>query len=334
MRFAYDDQIAAQPAAVAALLGRSDVPALDPTRPVVLTGMGTSLHACRVAAAWIMLLTEGAVRAQAVEAHELALALPLRADDQVVVVSHRGTKMFPGAALARARAAGARTVAVVGQGAPEPVADCVLRTCADERAFTHTVSYLCALATLGQIVARLCGAAGAPLERALFEVPAALRETLSAPAPIAVAGRLARRQPILVTGFGLDAITAAEAALKIKEGTYQWAEGMSVEMALHGPISALGPGLGALSFTPAADDGGRTALLRKALADLGVVSVTVGEGAEGLPFARADPLVRPLVAIVPVQRLVAEIARAVGANPDTIHDEIDPWKTVAGWLKL
>jgi glucosamine--fructose-6-phosphate aminotransferase (isomerizing) len=66
--FAYDEQLAAIPAVVGELLARPEHPVLDPRRPIVLTGIGTSLHAARVAADWVSQLTGGRVRAVAVDA--------------------------------------------------------------------------------------------------------------------------------------------------------------------------------------------------------------------------------------------------------------------------
>src|SRR3989442_10293565 len=100
MRFRFDDQVASQPDAVAALLDARDVPRLDPARPLIFAGLGTSLHACFVAAMWLWKLSGGALRGQAVDAHELLARLPLRRDDQVVVVTHKSTRGFPGQALA------------------------------------------------------------------------------------------------------------------------------------------------------------------------------------------------------------------------------------------
>jgi len=340
--FALDDQIASQPEALRALRAGIDAPVLDPERPVLFSGIGTSLHACRVAAAWTAALTGGALRPIAVDAHDLALDAPLTPRDQVVVVSHRGTKRFPNAVLARARALGAATVAIVGQGAPAVTADSVVRTCPDERAGTHTVSYLTALAALGRIVAGLIGptAASAEFASALVTAPDAVARTLALPAPVEAARRLSGREPLLLAGVGLDTITAQEAALKLKEGTYTWAEGLGVEFALHGPPAALRAGMGAITITPAADtsDGGRTQALRGLLHDLGVVALTCGDGSvsadEDLPFVPVPPLLRPFVAIVPLQRLTAELARLAGTNPDAIHRDIEPWASAMGRVTL
>ena len=127
--------------------------------------------------------------------------------------------------------------------------------------------------------------------------------------------RLAGKDPLLVTGFGLDAIAAAEAALKLKEATFQWAEGLSVEQALHGPQAALHPRMGAVLFNPDDDDGGRTARLRE-------LCVTVGVEVVDIRVARCSEAVRPLVSIVPAQRLAAEIARLTGGDPDRSRNPV------------
>ena len=333
MRFALDDQIAAQPDEVARLLD-VEAPGLSAERPLLFTGIGTSLHAARVAAAWVWLLFDGRVRATAVDAHDLALSYPMTARDQVVVISHRGYKRFPRAVLDKARAAGAATVAVVGADAPDQNAEIVLRTCANETAGTFTVSYLSSLAVLAKLVARLDGPNTDRFTRALDELPAALRRTVDAPAPVAVARHCADGEPLLLTGFDLDAITAAEAALKIKEGARLWTGAMSTEFSLHGTPAAFKTGMNVISLTPGTDDQGRTATLRGLLAELGSNVVTCGDTADDLWFARTDPWLRPFTSIVPLQRLTAELARVRGTDPDTLHGDVEPWRSAMTKLEL
>lgn len=292
MSFVFDEQIASQPDAVQAVLDRPAPPLLDLAQPLIFAGLGTSLHAARVAAAW------AGFPAQALDAHELALRLPIPRGTQVIVVTHGGKGPFAAAVLRKAREAGARTFAVVGEGAPEPAADVVLRTCAQERAETHTVSYLTALAVLGRM-----------LGVQLSEAPRLLREALALPAPLDHARLLASCGKLLVTGFGLDAIAAAEAALKLKEATFKWAEGLAVEQALHGPHAALRSGMGAILIPPARDDGGRTQALR-AVCEKRKVAVVEPQ------IPQCDEPLRPLIAAVPLQRLTAEIARLCGGDPD------------------
>jgi glucosamine--fructose-6-phosphate aminotransferase (isomerizing) len=333
-QFAFDHQVAGQANAVAEALRSVEPPALDSERPLLFAGIGTSLHACRVAAYWTAELTGGRLRPVALEAHELALHGQLHPGDQIVVVSHRGTKRFPNELLARAREAGATTVAVTGWGAANPAADFVLRTCPDERAGTHSVSYLTALAVLGKLVARLLGGEAAAFAKALDAVPLAIAETLAEPAPTEAAERLDNRGPILVTGFGIDEITAEEAALKLKEGTYLWAEGMSQEFALHGTPAVFEPRAAALLITPGREDGGRFPELRSLLLELGLEVITCGTGVADLHFAEVDYLLRPLVAIVPLQKLVGELARRRGSNPDAIRGDEAPWSTAVPKVRL
>jgi len=287
-----------------------------------------------VAAYWTSELSQGRLRPLAVEAHELALHGQIRSEDQLVVVSHRGTKRFPRELLARARAAGASTVAVSGRGAAQPGGDIVLRTGADELASTHSVSYLTALAVLGQLVAQLVGPQGAGFASALAGVPEAIRRTLALPAPTQIPRRLINREPILVTGFGIDEITADEAALKIKEGCYLWAEGMSEELALHGTPAVFEPRMAAVLIAPGRDDGGRERELRGLLHQLGLEVVTCGPEGSDLPFAAVDYLLRPFVAIIPLQRLVAEMARGRGSNPDLTRADVEPWASAIPTIKL
>jgi len=289
VRFLYDEQIESQPDAVQAVLGRS-TPRLDRSRFLLFSGQGSSLHAARVAAAL------AGYPARAVEAHELAIRVAIPAGTQVVAISHSGGG-FTAAVLEKARAAGARTFAVCGE-AVRLEAEVLVPTCAPERAQTHSVSYLTALAALGQM-----------LELDLKEAPRLLRDALAGPRPLDEASRLAGKDPLLVAGFGLDAIAASEAALKLKEATFKWAEGMAVEQALHGPQAALRAGMGAVLFPPAQDDGGRTERLRELCPRLGVEVVE-------LRVPACSEALRPLLSIVPAQRLAAEVARLTGGDPD------------------
>jgi len=333
-KFAFDDQVASQGQAVAVTLGSVEVPTLDRDRPLLFTGIGTSLHACRVAAYWVAELSGGRLRPAAIEAQDLALHGDVRPGDQIVVVSHRGTKRYPNEVLTRAKEAGASTVTITGLGNPDPAGDVVLRTCADETAGTHSVSYLTALAVLGKLVARMLGSDASGFADALDGVPQAIAATLAIPAPTEVPKRLINREPILITGHGIDEVTAEEAALKFKEGTYLWAEGMSQELAFHGTPAVLEPRMAAILIAPGREDGGRYLELQSLLLELGLVVLTCGTGDTDLPFTEVAYLLRPMLAIVPLQRLVAELARRRGSNPDKIRGDVEPWASAIPKVRL
>jgi len=284
------------------------------------------------------MLSRGRVRAYAIDAHELALTEGVTAADQVVVVSHRGTKQRPNEVLRAARDAGAYAVAVTGHGPAAPEADVVLRTVEQERASTHTVSYTAALAVLGRIVAALLAEDGEPLLSALRAAPDAVRRTLDLPIAASAVEPLTAADPphALVAGSGLDALTAREAALKLKEGTYRWAEGMGAEFALHGTPAVFGPSTTGYVVRPAHDDAGRARELTDVLTAVGARVVVAGEEAAGvdLPFAPVPVLARPLVAIVPFQRLVSAVAVEVGSNPDRTRTEAEPWASAVQAVRL
>jgi glucosamine--fructose-6-phosphate aminotransferase (isomerizing) len=333
-KFNLDRQIASAPEAMRKILA-VEVPELDHGRPIILTGIGTSLHAARVAAGWISMLTDGKTRAQVLDAHDVGTWVPLQPDDQVSVISHRGTKIFPTAALARARAAGASTMAIVGQTAPNQDADHTLRTCANETAGTFTVSYLSSLAVLARLAAQFDASADQAFSDAIEALPDAVQKTIHLGNPAAAAAALNAAETLLIVGFGLDLPTAQEAALKIKEGAWLWTEAMSPEFALHGTPASFHPGLAAAVIEPGEPDGGRTEILRSVLDQLGIRTLLVSERLDvELAFVSPHPLLRPVTSIVPFQRLTAELARLRGTDPDTMHGNREPWRAVMTGVRL
>src|ERR1044071_5800293 len=142
-------------------------------------------------------------------------------------------------------------------------------------------------------------------------MPPSLRSTLELKRPVDVAAACADTEPLLIVGFDLDAITAAEAALKIMEGSHLWADAMSTEFSLHGTPAVFRPGMNFITITPGIGDQGRTSTLRTLLAQLGANVWTCGSAGEQLGFAPSDPWMRPFTSILPFQRLTAELARIV-----------------------
>jgi glutamine---fructose-6-phosphate transaminase (isomerizing) len=338
-RFAYDDQLASMPAVVDDILARAEWPRLDMARPILFAGIGTSLHAARVAADWVAQLAGGQVRAFGVDAHDLGSgALPLRPEDQVVVISHRGKKVYPNASLRRARALGCLTISIVGEAAPEQEAAHTIRTCANETAGTFSVSYLASLAALLRIILASLPDESAAIERALPKLPDAIALTLKLSPEAKLVKAIAGAAPLLITGFASDLVTAQEAALKIKEGAWLWTEAMSPEFAIHGTPASFHAGMSAIVMLPASDDGGRTELLIDILKRLGLKTVaTCGpvEASADLPFAApAHPLLRPFLSILPFHLLTAELARLLKTDPDTLHGHREPWKGIMTGLTL
>jgi glucosamine--fructose-6-phosphate aminotransferase (isomerizing) len=226
-------------------------------------------------------------------------------------------------------------MAIVGQTAPNQDADHTLRTCANETAGTFTVSYLSSLAVLARLAAQFDASADQAFSDAIEALPDAVQKTIHLGNPAAAAAALNAAETLLIVGFGLDLPTAQEAALKIKEGAWQWTEAMSPEFALHGTPASFHPGLAAAVIEPGEPDGGRTEILRSVLDQLGIRTLLVSERLDvELAFVSPHPLLRPVTSIVPFQRLTAELARLRGTDPDTMHGNREPWRAVMTGVRL
>lgn len=331
---AYHSQIMSQPAAVARALEQTNAPALDPNRPIVFTGVGSSLHACMTAADWVVAITDGKIRPTVIDALELALAGGVRPNEQFVVVSHRGNKRFTNDLIAQAAEVGASTIMVTGNKVADPAGDVVLRTSDDDAASAHTVSYTSALAVLGKLVTTLGGPRAEELDLALKQVPQAIQETLDLPEAGSVADRLAGVEPVLVAGSGIDAPCAEEIALKHKESTFLWAEAIGVELALHGTPASFRSNMAGLILRPEHDDHGRAKELGDFLRTLGAPVFEVAAGDGDVPFAPVPLLARPLVSVVALQRLVGAVADRVSGDPDGTRESQEPWATAIARVNL
>ena len=292
------ETMAAQPDVLRRLL--EDQRGLDPSakrlagRRVLVVGTGTSWHAANQGAWWLRM---AGVDAWAVPAVDAAAGNPLPGEgDALLLLSHRGTKLYTSEVLARARAAGVPTVVVSKRGNP----DADLETVPEEKSAAFTASHLAALIRVAQLAERLGASLGA-----LEDVPDA------------VAGELARgpvgvKPPTRLlefAGVGINAWTAAEGALKIRETALVATEGLACESILHGPAVALG----ADDALVCLDSGVGSDRLKQ------LAGVVRAQGATVYEFSRPDLgealSIFPLTVIV--QKIAAEGAEARGTNPDS-----------------
>jgi glutamine---fructose-6-phosphate transaminase (isomerizing) len=294
LRRLLDDRAGVE-AAAAALRGRR----------IFLVGTGTSWHAANQGA---HLLRVAGVEAWAVQAADAALDGPRpTTEDGLILLSHRGTKRYTRDVLARARQEGGVCVVISGQGAPG--AD--LETVPQETSSAFTASHLGALLRLAQLAVAL----GADLGD-LAAVPDAVEDALGSP--------LAVRPPargLEFVGGGINQWTAAEGALKVRETSKIFTEGLSVEQLLHGPAVALGP-----KDTLVSLDGGGLHSLR--LAELTALVRAYGTTVHEISAPDlGEPLsIFPLT--VTVQRVALECAEALGSDPDSFGRD-DPVRRAA-----
>src|SRR6202451_1380878 len=152
---------------------------------ITFVGIGTSLHAARIAQSWMRELSSGRLLTHAEQSFELVHhPIAFTADDAVIVITHTGTTTASVEALRMARAVGALTVAITGEMSGEGVrsADFQIETCEQEVAFAYTKSYTTALAALAILIARLVERrkllADGHSHKQLAEVPRLMREAL------------------------------------------------------------------------------------------------------------------------------------------------------------
>ena len=296
--------IASQPDVLRRTLQVDIDPAVERLRGcqrVLLIGTGTSHHAAQLGA---LALARAGVDARSFEAAAYAhWPVDPRPGDGLVVISHTGETAFALAARERGRAAGVPVVALTAQGAGW---DGALEVAPREAAETYTQSYLASLLTLFRLAAAL---GASDLDGQLEEVPDRVAGALSDPQPDAV---LLPARLLVLVGAGPCAVTAAEGALKLREGARLPAEGYSAELLLHGSAVPL-------------DERDALVLVGSELDPHGIVAL-VGEAArrEGIALHRLatreglDPLLSQLPLTVLVQRLALRLAQERGCDGDTV----------------
>jgi glutamine---fructose-6-phosphate transaminase (isomerizing) len=268
-------------------------------RRVLVVGTGTSWHAANQGA-WCLRMA--GVDAWAVPAADAVAGHPFPGDDDaLLLLSHRGTKLYTSEVLARARAAGIPTVVVSKRGNP----DADLETVPEETSAAFTASHLGALMRVAQLAQHLGASLGS-----LDDVPDAVaRELAHGPAGVSPPRRL-----IEFAGVGINAWTAAEGALKIRETALVASEGLACESILHGPAVALGAGDSVVCL-----DGGTQPDRLTQLAD-----IARAQGAEVHEFSR--PELGEVLSMFPltviVQKIAVEAAETLGTNPDSFGRDL------------
>jgi fructoselysine-6-P-deglycase FrlB-like protein len=355
------DRILARHEAVgspAAELARTIRRTIRAGEPIIVTGCGTSEHGAlgvsellREAIGASELRAPGSSAIQlpvAAQAFELALDPP--AAGLVIGISHEGGTVATNAALANARAAGART-AIVTASDRSPgagLADLVVETEEIDQSWCHTIGYLSPLVAGVAIGAHL---AKRPIGTALRDgVRAALQAGLDrASIAEAVAERLANARPILVIGSGADRVAGRELALKVEEGTWIPSAYRDLETFLHGHLAATDETTGLILILTDRDRRAErlaraTGALRAAREiGLDAAAILTADAAAELPtdltpagrvvVPEAPSLPAPAAALLgtltALQLVTERIARVRGVDPDPIHRDVDRYRVAA-----
>lgn len=339
--------IHAQPGAVRALLADWDGPAqaaerLAQTGRILLAGIGTSFHAASVGE---YLLRLAGADAWALRSFEFVnYPRPLRSDDGVIVISHRGSKHYGNRAVQRAVKAGVATIGITGKNSKMQGVDMLLQTVEQDPSSAHSISYVAALTRLAQVAARLATLNGHAqvaqrLEQDLAQLPALMENILAREDDVRDIAQeaVAHQRRIYFMGAGPNAVTAPEGALKAKEAAYVTAEGFELEQAIHGPQVAFEKPDLLIPISVKGPAQERVAGLLLALGEIGARVWLIGEA----PAAQTNQLLSregwqrfgvcdgvelleeltPLLTVLPLQLLADFLAAARGTDADGFRKE-------------
>ena len=298
------DAVRDQPGAIARVLEEEARPVADlamslsGAERIHVVGIGTSWHAALVGEHVLRTVTgRGDVRAW--NSFEFCEHPPtLSGADAVIVLSHRGTKLYSVQALEMAKAAGARTAVVtaLGSQARTDLADTVLRTCPEERSSAFTISHTTAMTVLSMLAVEIGTISkrteALELSPHMKSLPELVASALDTEADVKRwAKKLAGAERLYFAGWGANSSTAYEVALKIKETSYVMAEGFQLEQYLHGPYVATHPGCVATFVSPPSRGRDRARTILGAAKTVGAGTAIIAERGDDTLADLADTVI-------------------------------------------
>lgn len=327
--FHMHDMILGQPAFVEETLRRmrtADARSfLGTPRTLVVTGCGTSFHAAMYGAEVLQAALGDRAAVRATHAYDLVNGDPPEGVDVVLGISHSGNTSTTNRALAIARRSGARAMGLCGlpESPMDEVADEVLAIgSTHDRSWANTMSYTTQLTALACLATSAGSGLRSVTAESLAAIPRKMRRALETEDVVRrLARRVAARKRIAFLGSGLEAITALEAALKIRETCSLPASGYHVEQFLHGPFLSIDRDE-SIVMLRSRDDGTRTEEILRGLAAAGSPVTSIGDHAKAdIPLPVVPRPLRPVVSVVPLQFLAYYAALARKANPDIMRSD-------------
>ncbi len=302
---------------------------------VILTGMGTSLHAAMFGASVIESLAR--IPASAENSSELRYRNPvLDPNTLVVAVTQSGETADTLAAMEHARSAGAPLGVVLELEGSQAtgIADFTLPIRAgQEIGVASTKTMIASMTTLLQLAVVLAETQGVidrdqvkSLVESMSELPSLIASTLGLNGQISeLSERLSKFEDLLYLGRGAQLPIALEGALKMKELAYIHAEGYAAGEMKHGVNALLGGDMATVVAAPQND------LYEKMLSNISEVKArggevfaiategdeTIGRVADHVIFVpKSSELLQPFMTLIPMQLLSYRTALALGRDPD------------------
>ncbi len=302
---------------------------------IVLTGCGTALHAAMIGEYILEQLAD--IPTEVEFASEFRHRnTPMTRDTLVFAISQSGETADTLGALRESRRKGYRALGICNN-----VASTIARESdggvymhagpeigvAATKSFTSQVTILMLIGLLLGRMRHLSTSEGTRIIEALEKLPEQITETLELSNKIkAIAQKYVAAPGMLFFGRQFNYPVALEAALKVKEITYLFAEGHPSAELKHGIIALVRPELPSVFIAP--DDG----VLSKNLNNIEqvrarkgpVIAITSGNGAERLSAVADDIItvpttldcISPILTVIPLQLLAYHLAVELGHDVD------------------
>jgi glucosamine--fructose-6-phosphate aminotransferase (isomerizing) len=213
------------------------------------------------------------------------------------------------------KATDARTIMITARPEAPTGADLTIATPLVDTSWCHTVGYVSPLLAFTAI----SGAADETTCTTVIEGTLALRPRFAE-----AAQTLVGCDRLIVSGSGVDEITARELALKIEEGLHKPVTPLGLEKVLHGHLPAADEhtGIVIIRIDPASapQRDKRAADVKAAAKALNMPAVTIDDLPPGHPL---------LAGAIALQLLTYELVLAAGTNPDLIRREQPAYKAAA-----
>ncbi len=305
-------------------------------RSLTVSACGTAYYAGWVARYWFEQLARLPVEVDI--ASEFRYREPvLDKKGMALFISQSGETADTLAALRYCKAGGMPTVGIVNvpESSIAREADRVVPTfagpeigVASTKAFTCQLSVLMAMAiAAGKERGVLSRDREVAAIRAVLEAPGAMAQVLNDTSQYESLGQeLAKARTVLFQGRGSAYPIALEGALKLKEISYIHAEGYAAGELKHGPIALVDDTVPVITIAPSGPLFEKNASNMQEVAARGgkVVLISDAEGIKAagdaawrtLEVPKADPIITPLLYVLPVQLLAYYTAVAKGTDVD------------------
>lgn len=323
----YLRDLLAQPGALAdTVAGLRSQPSLPPQvdayERIVLTGMGSSLHAQHPLQ---LRLLRGGRTAFLVETAELIHAQSSLLDERtlIVAVSQSGRSAETVQLLDLVANLAKRPFVIGVTNTPDsPLArraDVVVALHAGPEFSVSCKTYLATLAALEWLGAALGGEELDGVLRELDHAAPAVESYLGGwRIHVAqLADQLSQLRHFFLLGRGVSLATAHTGGLILKESTHFHAEGMSCPAFRHGPLEMISLGLFAVVFSGARETAALNAALVRDIRAAGGRAASVGEDSDlnACRLPAASERLRPVLEMLPVQMISLALAALAGREP-------------------